>query len=61
VTAPCLRAASNTATTSGDCPDWLTPMTTACSTEGAASYRVKSEGMARATVRWLWVPKRYCA
>ena len=61
VGAPCARAASMTATTSGDRPDWLMPMTSARSRRGAIPYSDTSDGVASATgSRWR-APNRYWA
>ena len=61
VGAPWARAASMTATTSGDRPDWLMPMTSARSRRGAIPYSDTSDGVASATgSRWS-APNRYWA
>ena len=39
VGAPWRRAASTTPTTSGEAPDWLIPMTSACANRGSTPYR----------------------
>ncbi len=58
---PCRRPRSITATTSGDAPDWLMPMTSDRSSRGCAPYNEMTDGVPSPTDRSCRTPSTYCA